>query len=798
MTAVLTEPRSCGTDLFHDLPVAAARQDLQDPGRAIEVNARFTATFGYSATELGTLDGWAERAYPDAAYRKAAMDRILKSVKAHSRTGKLHPASEYRILDRWGRSRIIQLGAAAHGDHALLTFHDVTETRRASDPRKITEPSALHTTGKTMLGGAFALLQTKGQDSAHFTYASPSFLDLLGVGRSSIFSDPLAALANIPAEDHARCLAQMRHALRGQTIFAWETRVVTNGETRWIRAEAVPRDLTDGWVMWEGVVADITRLKTTEEWLERVLDAAGAYVWSCDIAAGLAVFNEKWAREMGLPPVQNAEDWWDSTHPEDRPALRDAVGRLVAGDLTSCTVTYRRKNAEGDWVWIKVFVGVSARDETGKPSSLSGVSFDVTDEQERWLTAQETLADLRENLARADQRETIAEVTGGLAHEINNRLGLVTWNLERLSAMDKADRTFAESLFQLRRAVDMMRDLIDAHREMPRPDTFPDGEQDLGALVAQTVALIGRRRSTYHDLRIKMPDDRVTIWGNPTQILQVVVQLVMNACNAGEADTPAKVEISVLAAGTPAPARYPDAGRLVRPGTDMALLRISDTGRGMADDLRARMFQTGFAPAGSRDRGLGLPIVARILQKNGASLWIDPRDGAGTTMTIGWPMNAPDTGSYADPKTGLAGEDVIEPDLLAGIRALVVDDMPDVAMTLAEMLETAGAEAYCETDALLAQEALSDGNAHWGVLVTDLQMPGVDGLTLARQAAQLDPAPPVVLVSARTDTLVAGEGLPFAKILTKPVSRGDLVQAVRQATAASDRMPAASEGGDRA
>ncbi|WP_416914484.1 MAG: PAS domain-containing protein [Roseicyclus sp.] len=784
-------------DLFQDLPVAAALHDLRDPAGALEVNARFTATFGYRASELGNLTGWAKTAYPDEAERKGALDRILASVEAHRRTGRVPPPSEHRVTDKWGRSRTILLGAAAHGPFALFTFQDITEPRRAAEARKIAESSAGHATltDTTMLGGAFAMLQAPGQDIARFTYVNGSFLDLLGVARKGVLAEPLSAMANFPAEDHARWMARIRDALRRKTPFAMETRLVAPGAPRWVRAEAVPRDLPDGWVIWEGVVVDVTRLKTTEQWLERVLDVTGAYVWSYDIPAGLAVFNERWAREMGLEPVQRSDQWWQATHPEDRPMLQDVLGRLVAGDLASCTVTYRRLNAQGDWVWIKIFVGVSARDAGGKPRSLAGVSFDVTEEQERWLTTQDTLTELRESLAREHQRAAVAEVTGGLAHEINNLLGLVTWNIERLTGMDAADGAVADGLVQLRRAVDMTRDLIEAHRDMPRPDTS-DEEQDLGALVAKAVALIGKRRTKCHDLRIKMPDNPVKVRGNPTQILQVVMQLALNARDAGVPERPAKVEISVLAAGTPLPARHPDAGALVRPGVEMALLQISDTGVGISQDVRARMFQNTFAADGARglSMGMGLPIVARILRFNRASLWIDTEEGAGTTMTVAWPVNAPkaDPATANRPQADAAQEDVIEPNLLAGVRALVVDDMPDVAMALAAMLETAGAEAYCETDAVLAQEALSEREAGWSVLVTDLQMPGVDGLTLARHVADLDPAPPVVLVSARTDRLVAGEDMPFARVLSKPVSGSQLVRAVRQAIDAP-KQPALSE-----
>lgn len=195
------------------------------------------------------------------------------------------------------------------------------------------------------------------------------------------------------------------------------------------------------------------------------------------------------------------------------------------------------------------------------------------------------------------------------------------------------------------------------------------------------------------------------------------------------------------------------------------------------------LFQRNFNSRGTKSTGLGLLIVAAILQENNAALWIDTGLEQGTRITVAWPTDVVDmeTGRHVSPRANQLPGKHMSPLRLEGVKALVVDDLADVAEVLAEMLEAAGALAFSETDTEFVQEVLSDAPEDWSVLVTDLHMPGIDGHALARFAGNLSPPVPVILVTARPDTLGDFSLKDFAAVLPKPVSGRQLVEAVHMA-----------------
>jgi signal transduction histidine kinase/CheY-like chemotaxis protein len=774
-------------ELLSALPVPAVAYELRAENLARYVNPSFTRDFGYTIEDMPNLSAWTTLAYPDPKYRACVLARWQTEVAERQASGKIKPPGEYQIRDRAGHQRDVLVGFALQGALAIVTFQDVTQTRAAEAAleaeRRQKEQTAYALT-ENMPAGAYTMVLRPGAEMGEFGFLSRQFLHMLEMTKEEAEGDPMRVFARVHPEDRPHWIEMNAKAFAGRLPFTGEARIVANGQTRWFRAESVPRNLADGSVIWEGLLVDIHAFKTAEQELQTVLEAARAYSWRRDIRAQRSEFDGHWAKLAGHPPGEHdmpSDSWFRTVHPEDMAKVRAEVTALENGTIERSILTYRRQ-IDDAWIWLQVHAGVSERDETGKPSALSGVSFNITAEMEARLKAQEDQAQLREDLQRAQQRDTVAQVAGGVAHDLNNLIAVVAGTTEMLEQRADDQPWLKDGLGRIQRSMTMARDLISGLGGLVRPDTQRE-THDLGKLLHDAVDLLGQRRIKHHSVRLDLADDPMLIWANPTELAQVIVNLAINACDSGTQERPATVTLKIFPTGSALPKTPPHAGIAPQAGLPMAMFSVSDTGTGITPQVRARMFRPNYTTKGSAGTGLGLLIVSTILQSNNAALWVDSTAEKGTEITVAWPL-APRTQSMRlndHDKAAWLSDPLALTDALADHRIMVVDDLIDVAEVLVDMLEAAGALALAVSDPEVAMKSLTEAPDLWSALVTDLHMPGMNGHALAAHANSLSPPVPTVLVTARADTLSEETTKDFSAVLPKPVTSLQLVRAVRQA-----------------
>jgi PAS domain S-box-containing protein len=773
--------------LLTGLPVPAVIHDLDQPSAIRFVNPAFVQSFGYTLTDIPTAAAWAERAYPDPVYREAVRADWRAAIETIRSTGQLVPPAEHRIVDKAGRARHVMMGFAVQGDLVIVTVQDVSEARAAEEAlaaeRRRAESSALSLT-ENIPGGVYTFVLPVDEPQARFSFVSQKFLDLLGLTRDEVIAG--AAVRLLHPEDRGHWKASIEQAVALRAPSSVEGRFRVRGQTRWIRAESVPRQLPDGSTVWEGIAVDITQLKETEQKLQSVIEASRASVWNLDLLTGQIQFSAGWAAIHGYGSDETAwtfGDWITHLHPDDRDNLIIPFERLKTGQSESERAVYRRRHRDGHWLWLQVHGGVSTRSADGNPVTLSGVTFDITQEMTERIRAQDMLAGLREDLQRAQQHETVSQVAATVAHGVNNVIAVVSGTLEVLEVRSDRQPWLLDGLDRIRRSVDMARGLIGDLRRLSRPEQ-PRAVQDLRRMMRYAVDLLGHGRIARHGVRMDLPPEEVPVWANPTEITQVIQNLAQNACEAGGETRDATVTVTACPPGTPPPTRDPDAGDVLAPDVPVSVFTVSDTGLGVPDAIRARLFRPNLTTSGP---GLGLSIVSAILQGNRAALWLDSVPGKGTTVTVAWPIDpCPQTESPASAydSAGLADASPVS---LEGMHVLVVDDLPDVAEVLVDMLESAGAIAFAISDPQEAQELLCEAPGLWSVLLTDLHMPRIDGRALARFASRLEPPVPVVLLTARPEALGPGPAPEFAAVLSKPISGERLAWVVRDAAGVAGR-----------
>jgi PAS domain S-box-containing protein len=389
---------------------------------------------------------------------------------------------------------------------------------------------------------------------------------------------------------------------------------------------------------------------------------------------------------------------------------------------------------------------------------------------------------LEAELVQAHKMEALGRLSSGIAHDFNNLLVAIIGHSELLLAdlgdLPDQQSSAAEILKAGRRAADLVGQLLAfSRKQVLRPQTI-----DLAATIADMADMLRRLLGEGVAAEIEPGDRPLWVRADPGQVAQVALNLAANARDAVRPGGRFRLAVEPAIVDE----RTPDLHDALPPGPYVALV-AEDDGEGISAGDLPRIFDPFFTtkPVG-RGTGLGLATVYGIVRQSGGSIAVVSGPGRGTRFTIYLPRVAPQEtqgGATAVEPAGAAA---------AGAHVLLVEDEAATSRLVRVMLERAGYRVTVATggEQALAILAGGEGAGEAGridLLLTDIVMPGIDGVELVRRARELHPSLPAVLTSGYPAEFLAGSaGLPFvADLLQKPFSAQELVH--RVATAVRER-----------
>jgi PAS domain S-box-containing protein len=409
---------------------------------------------------------------------------------------------------------------------------------------------------------------------------------------------------------------------------------------------------------------------------------------------------------------------------------------------------------------------------SGPDGAFTGAITIVTD-----VTAQrEAKAEARrreEALREMAKLESLGVLAGGIAHDFNNLLtgilanaGLVRSEPGLPAAAESGLEYIEEAA---RRAALLCRQML-AYAGRGRVETRT---VDLARFVAESLDLLRVSVDRRHELHTHFPQEPVPVHGDPSQLQQVVMNLVINASEA-IGDAPGAVDVTVgvreVAAGE-FPRLYPTDA--LRPGRH-AVIAVRDTGVGIAPEMIARVFEPFFTTKRT-GRGLGLAAVFGVVRTHGGAIAVaSDGPGRGTTFTVVLPLEA---AAPVDATPAPASVDAP-----AALRVLVVDDEDIVRHAASRLLVRVGMAATAVgsgREALAALEAAPDG---FDVALIDLTMPDWDGVTTLERLRERRPRFPAVIMSGygEEEVLARFRSLGDARFLQKPFDRAALLRVLQE------------------
>ncbi len=371
--------------------------------------------------------------------------------------------------------------------------------------------------------------------------------------------------------------------------------------------------------------------------------------------------------------------------------------------------------------------------------------------------------ELENQLHQSEKLRALGQLAGGIAHDFNNLLQAIVGYAQLLKDNPGNPELAARSLGVIEAAALDGAETVRSIQQFAR--LRPDEEMvavDLNRVVQDALAITRPRwdEKISHDSRPLglsldvAPAARVR--GRPAALVEMLTNIILNAIDA-----------------------MPDGGTLgiaTRPGPgDTVLLRVTDTGIGMSDGVRRRIFEPFFSTKGDAGSGLGLAMAYSIVVRHGATIECASEPGAGTTFTIRFPSAA----ELADP--------AVTPPLPPGrrqARILLVDDHAQVRGALTDILENLGHSVVAVASGAMALAAYAPGR--FDAIVTNVGMPGMSGWELVERIRTTDSAVPVFLITGWG--LLEGEQdrlatLNIQRALYKPVRPVELDAALQAALA---------------
>jgi len=502
---------------------------------------------------------------------------------------------------------------------------------------------------------------------------------------------------------------------------------------------------------------EATRLLGESERRYRFLsDAFPQLLWAAEPDGSIDWVNARWQEYTGLPPeAARGDGWTTALHPEERERVVSAWSEAVRTGAERFQVEHRLRAGEDAWRWM-LTTAVPYRDTAGTILTWLGITTDI---HERVLA--------EEQIRQSQRLQSVGQLAGGMAHEVNNMMSVVMGYgellLQQLGPDEPMRKDIQEMVKAGGRSAAITRQLLAFSRQQVlRPTVI-----DVGAVVAELTPALQRVLGSDRRLEVVQASRETRTVVDRTQLEQVLVNLVANARDATAGNGMVVIETRDLElASADVDVGEGSPGRYVR-------LTVHDDGAGMPPEVQARAFEPFFTTKPiDRGTGLGLSMVHGVVRQSGGFIRLTSAPGEGTSIAIHLPLVTDAvTASRAEPTGGRGG----------GERILVVEDESVVRSLVCRALEEAGYQVFQAPNGAAALDYVHANAGQIDLVLSDVVMPRLNGLELMARLRELSPRLPVLLMSGySTDEVQRRGGVESGvTILPKPITPAVLTAAVR-------------------
>jgi len=720
----------------------------------LEINDKMCQILGYERSELLQMT-WAEVTHPDdLAADVINFNRVLAGECDGYSTNKRFVRKDGQVVDSAISLKCLRRSDGSI-DYFVVMLQDITEQHRVEEALRQSETKfrTLFDVANDAIfilhNGVFAECNAKG-------------LDFFGVKRDQLIGQSPARFSP-PTQTDGRDSKEkaeeiIQRAMAGKPqFFEWVHHrpdgTVVYSDVSLSRFELL------GETYLQSIARDITGRKRAEEQIAEqaeFLDKARDAILVRDLEGKILFWNKGAERMYGWTAqevVGRKIGEFLHTHPKK---FEEVSGLTIShdewhGELEHLTRDRRKITIEARWTLI--------RDNEGEPKSVLEINTDITEKKK-----------IEGQFMRAQRMESIGTLAGGIAHDLNNILAPIMMSIDILKTMandPQANKILDTIEISAKRGADIVRQVLSFARgvEGQRIEVQPkDLLKDLENIIKDTFPKNIR-------LLFSIPEDTWPIWGDPTQMHQVLLNLCVNARDAmpNGGSLTIGVENCVLDGQYAGMHLQAKAGRYVN-------ISVTDSGTGMPPEVLAKIFEPFFTTKEiHKGTGLGLSMVMAIVKSHDGIINVYSEPGKGTSFKVYLHATeiAPEERKDRSGQVNLPRGN--------GETVLVVDDEASILIITSQTLQAFGYRVLTATDGAEAMAVYTQHKDEIAVVLTDTMMPVMDGPAVIHALMQINPAIKIIAASGlNAKGGVAKESAGGVRhFLTKPYTAGTLLKTVR-------------------
>lgn len=507
------------------------------------------------------------------------------------------------------------------------------------------------------------------------------------------------------------------------------------------------------------------QLRQTEERLRIITRATNDIIWEWDIQRNRVAFNENFHAVFGSAGESelSSEQWFDLIHPDDKNRVVSGISSLIAGRGRIWWSEHRMRRSDDSYAYVLDRASV-IYDGEGKAQRMVGVAIDVSERHQ----AAEKIKQLEEQFLRAQRFESLAVLASGIAHDLNNALVPLMVGVQILaeekSLSEKSTSILATMNTSVRRGAEMVRQILTFGRDSNAPRKTIRVElllKEMGRIIADVFP---------KSIQCRVQADK-TSWpvaAYPTQLHQVLMNLCVNARDAmpdGGALTLAteNVRLSATDVANLSPGSRP--GNYLR-------ITVADTGTGISEENLKKIFQPFYTTkAPGKGTGLGLSTSQTIVKQHGGFINVKTREGRGSEFQVFLPADT----ATAQAETAEARS---LPPVGNGETILVVDDEESVLAIIRTALESYNYKVLTANSGFEAVTLASGYRNRINLVITDLDMPFMDGGKTIDVLKRMLPGIRIIVDSGSPEEIQKAVDIKMDAFVAKPFAVDELLQTV--------------------